>query len=178
MTQDFDQPELTYGSYGYLPNDRRHNFKIYGSYKVSDWLTLGANGNISSPRHFGCFGVLPADLTELSATINEDYGAASRYCPLADGAISEANAIVEVPRGTGFHTDWVKTLDLTAGFTLPTDAFNAVLRLDVFNVFNSKGVIDANEFGTNDDGSVRTDYQAATTYQSPRSARVQLQLRF
>ncbi len=178
LTQDFDQPELTYGSYGYLPNDRRHNFKIYGSYKVSDWLTLGANGNISSPRHFGCFGVLPADLTELSATINEDYGAASRYCPLADGAISEANAIVEVPRGTGFHTDWVKTLDLTASFTLPTDAFNAVLRLDVFNVFNSKGVIDANEFGTNDDGSVRTDYQAATTYQSPRSARVQLQLRF
>lgn len=178
LTQDFDQPELTYGAYGYLPNDRRHNFKIYGSYQLTDWLDLGANFQASSPRRFGCFGWLPAGLTELSDTINALYGAASRYCPYADGQVSAANPIVQVRRGTGPKSDWIKSLDLSAAITLPTDAFQGVLRFDVFNVFNSKGVTDLQEFGTQDDGSVRKDYGYATGYQAPRYGRVQLQLRF
>ena len=43
LTTSFDQPGLTVGSYGYLPTDIRHNFKAFGSYKVSDWFTFGAN---------------------------------------------------------------------------------------------------------------------------------------
>ena len=179
LTQDFDQPELTFGSYGYLPNDRRHNFKLYGSYQVLDFLSIGGNVDVQSPRRFGCFGLLPADLTNFATTINDAYGAASRYCPLANGQIADSNPIVQVRRGTGFKTDWSKTLDLTAALTLPsTVGFTGVLRFDVFNVFNSKSVLRANEFGTNDDGSARTDYNAPTTYQAPRSARVQFQLRF
>lgn len=178
LTQDFDQPELTYGAYGYLPNDRRHNFKVYGSYQLLDWLEVGANLSVQSPRHFGCFGVLPDNLTGFSSTINALYGASARYCPYSNGQVAESNPIVQVRRGTGFDTDWDTSLDLTAAITLPTDAFQGVLRFDVFNVLNSKAVVDANEFGTNDDGSVRTDYRAPLSYQAPRSARVQLQLRF
>ncbi|WP_374944745.1 carboxypeptidase regulatory-like domain-containing protein [Sphingomonas sp.] len=179
LTQDFDQPELTLGSYGYLPNDRRHNFKLYGSYQVFDWLNFGANVDVQSPRSFGCFGWLPRNFSPLGNTINAAYGAASRYCPLANGEIAAANPIVQVRRGTGFKTDWSKTIDLTAAITLPTSVgFTGLVRFDVFNVFNSKSVSDANEFGTNDDGSVRSDYRAPTGYQAPRSARVQFQLRF
>lgn len=56
LTTSFDQPGLTVGSYGYLPTDIRHNFKAFGSYKVSDWFTFGANFFASSPRHFACLG--------------------------------------------------------------------------------------------------------------------------
>jgi len=179
LTQDFDQPELTIGSYGYLPNDRRHNFKLYGSYQMFPWLNLGANVDVQSPRRFGCFGLLPRNFSPLGNTINAAYGAASRFCPYADGEVAATNPIVEVRRGTGFKTDWNKTVDLTAAITLPDDlGFNGLVRFDVFNVFNSKSVLDANEFGTNDDGSVRTDYRTPTGYQTPRSARVQFQLRF
>ncbi len=34
ITQDFDFGSMTDGAYGYLPNDRRHQFKLYGSIKL------------------------------------------------------------------------------------------------------------------------------------------------
>ena len=33
ITQDFDIPQLMDGAYGYLPNDRRHKMKMWGSYQ-------------------------------------------------------------------------------------------------------------------------------------------------
>lgn len=180
LTQDFDQPQLTYGAYGYLPNDHRHNIKLYGSYQLFDWLQLGANLDVQSPRRYGCFGLLPAGpgTDPFNAIINSAYGAASRYCPYKDGEVSDSNPIVQVRRGTGPKSDWYTSLDLTAAFKLPTDAFEGVLRFDVFNVFNSQGVTDLYEFGTNDVGTPNPNYGKPIGYQSPRYARVQLQLRF
>lgn len=187
LTQDFDQPQLVYGAYGYLPNDRRHNFKVYGSYKLTDFLEIGANLSVTSPREFGCFGVLPdfsnpqqnAQRPSFEEIINRAYGAASRYCRYSDGKIDPNSPIVQVRRGTGPKSDWLTELDLTAAVTLPTDVFQGVLRFDVFNVFNSTSVTDLNEFGANNDGTVRVDdFAAPLSYQQPRYARVQLQLRF
>ena len=55
-TQDFDYPELTIGSLGYLPNDRRHAFKMFGNYQFTDEWPLGANMLIQSGRPKNCFG--------------------------------------------------------------------------------------------------------------------------
>jgi hypothetical protein len=43
LTTDFDFPELMDGANGYLPNDRRHKLKVWGSYEATDRLTFGAN---------------------------------------------------------------------------------------------------------------------------------------
>jgi hypothetical protein len=57
-TQDFDYPELTIGSLGYLPNDRRHAFKVFGNYQLTDEWSVGANLLIQSGRPENCFGFL------------------------------------------------------------------------------------------------------------------------
>ncbi len=215
-TQDFDQPGLVPGAYGYLPGDHRHNFKLYGSYQMFDWLQLGGSFQALAPRHFGCIGTVPRSP---GATASPDfvhvpgedpfafaYGAAGNYCRFAGGQVSQENPVVLVPRGTAFKSDWLTSLDLTAAFKLPTDAFEGVIRFDVFNAFNSKAKIDFDEFGSLDalttvrgpspgidpetgnpiPGPVLSYEQNATpdtyrnvlSFQQPRYVRVQLQMRF
>lgn len=177
LTQDFDQPGFTYGAYGYLPNDRRHNIKVYGSYKVADWLTLGANGQLLSPRSYGCLGVIPAAIDPYASL----YGVAGNYCRFANGAVADTNPIVLVPRGSARKSDWLKQVDFTAEIQLPTDAFESAVRLDVFNVFNWKSVTDIQEAGGQDnfpDYSADPNYGKPIGYQDPRYVRVQFRVRF
>lgn len=161
-TQDFDQPGLTLGSYGFLPGHRRHSFKLFGSYQVGEFLTLGANGLLQSPKKFGCLGVVPTSVDPFAA----QYGAAGNFC---QG--------VQTERGKSFESDWRKELNLTVGFRIPAD-FDASIRLDVFNVFNTKSALDFDEFGDLDSGDVNPNYRAPLVYQTPRSARIQLRVGF
>ena len=57
-TQDFDYPELTIGSEGFLPNDRRHSFKVFGNYEINDEWSVGANLLVQSGRPINCIGFL------------------------------------------------------------------------------------------------------------------------
>ncbi|MEG8053515.1 TonB-dependent receptor [Sphingomonas aerolata] len=161
-TQDFDQPGFTLGSYGYLPGHRRHSFKLYGSYQIGEFLTLGANGFLQSPKKFGCIGVVPTEIDPFAA----QYGAAGNFC---QGVATQ--------RGKSFESDWRKELNLTVQFRVPGD-FNANVRFDVFNVFNTKSKLDFDEFGDLDSGGVNPNYRAPLVYQQPRSARIQLQIGF
>ncbi|MES3090950.1 carboxypeptidase regulatory-like domain-containing protein [Sphingomonas aerolata] len=161
-TQDFDQPGFTLGSYGYLPGHRRHSFKLYGSYQIGEFLTLGANGFLQSPKKFGCIGVVPTEVDPFAA----QYGAAGNFC---QGVATQ--------RGKSFESDWRKELNLTVQFRVPGD-FNANVRFDVFNVFNTKSKLDFDEFGDLDSGGVNPNYRAPLVYQQPRSARIQLQIGF
>ncbi|WP_198353759.1 TonB-dependent receptor [Sphingomonas sp. MA1305] len=176
LTQDFDQPGFTYGAYGYLPNHHRHNIKLYGSYAISDFFSVGANLQVVSPRKFGCIGVVPTSIDPYAAA----YGVAGNYCRYANGSVSNANPIVLVQRGSAFQSDWQTSLDLTAQLVLPTDAINGSLRFEVFNVLNSKAVLKRNEFGGVDDStlSAANNYKLPTQYQAPRYGRVTLALRF
>jgi hypothetical protein len=180
ITQDFDQPGFIPGAYGYLPNDRRHRFKVYGAYTLWDALTIGANYTLESPRSLSCFGFNPID------TFANAYGAASHYC---GGELS--------PRGTAQRSDWISTLDMKFAYKLHFSFGEATLRADVFNVFNSQAVNNRYEFGDTDvvypdtcggKGEPRCtapdiigyvkdpNYGLATGYQAPRSVRLGLDI--
>jgi hypothetical protein len=171
LTQDFDQPGLAQGANGILANERKHTFKLFGSYKPMDWLTLGTNITVQSPRNFSCIGVHPTD--EFAAA----YGAASFFCanPRGNGGSEES---VQVNRGTAFKGKWFKNVDLGAQFQLPGALDRSSFRVDVFNVLNSGAALDFVEFGENDDGSLRDDYRLVSGYQAPRSVRFTWALRF
>ena len=156
ITQDFDQPGFTLGAYGFLPGHRRHQFKLYGSYKLTDFLVLGANLYIASPKKFGCIGVVP-DTVDPFANL---YGVAGNFC---QGVL--------VPRASALESDWRKEVNLSALIKVPTDAFNANLRVDVFNVFNTKSALELREFGDLASGAVDPNYGKPVTYQTPRSVR-------
>ena len=202
LTTAFDFPALTTGTYGYLPNDRRHTLKVYGSYKVASWLTVGANGTVQSPRHFGCFGTAPAsadfNATQASGIAGPLYGpGAAAYCNVANGQVVtnpvgftlindpfnrvggvRPSTLQVVRRGTAFKSDWLYLLNLDATVNVPTDAFNGYLRFSVFNVLNHKSELDYNEIGTVTGGGPNATYGLPQTYQAPRFVRVQFGVNF
>jgi hypothetical protein len=161
----FDFKGLSDYQYGLLPNHRAHQFKLFGTYAVTDNLMFGANYSLLSPRHQGCLGVHPTDLAA------QDYGASSRYC---QG--------VGVPRGVGLKTDWINTLDLSVRYTVPDKIIpaggNLVLRADVFNLFNADSVNSFEETGDTDNGAVNPDYGSPIAYQAPRYVRFGFDLAF
>ncbi|WP_240609482.1 TonB-dependent receptor [Phenylobacterium deserti] len=162
---------LTDNQFGLLPNHRAHQFKLFGSYAITDQLLVGANARVMSPKHFGCLGVHPTD------SAAADYGHYSRYCGnyLPSGAKA-------VWRGSAFETDWVSNVDLSVRYTLNQDwmplGSELVLRADLFNVFNSQGVTEAWEFGETDSGAQDPNYGSPIFYQNPRYLRVGFDLTF
>ena len=162
ITQDFDQPGFTEYAYGYLPNDRRHRFKLWGSYTFDDKLTIGSNISVDSPRSLSCFGFHPTDV------FAQVYGAASHYC-----------GGEPAPRGEGEKSDWVANVDLKAAYkvTIPTGQA-LTFRADVFNVFNSSAVQERYELGDLDLNTPDPNYGQPRVYQSPRSVRLGLDIEF
>ncbi|HEV2594866.1 MAG TPA: TonB-dependent receptor [Sphingomicrobium sp.] len=178
-TQDFDYLGLTDYSYGYLPNDHRWQFKVFGAYHFNKMFSIGANVFVQSPMHGSCEGIHPTD------PYAAGYGASSFYCGTGLTTISGTPTYtnqVPSPRGTGWTSDWMKQIDLSARVNIPlgpTDARKLVLRADVFNVFNSHAVIQKyaqQEQSSNGNGTYVADplYLSPLYYQSPRLVRLGL----
>jgi hypothetical protein len=152
ITQDFDQPGLTDGSYGLLPNHREHLFKGSFSKVLRDDLLLGINSTITSPRVYGCIGVHPTD--DFAAA----YAASSWYCQ------DELT-----PRGSVSQSNWVINMDLLLSWNV-SDNLN--VRMDVFNLFNFDSVDDIREYGDQGTGAIDPNYLKPTSYQTPRKVRL------
>ncbi|WP_153002869.1 TonB-dependent receptor [Sphingomonas sanguinis] len=201
LTTAFDLPVLVNGTYGYLPNDRRHNFKAWGSYKATDWLILSFNGSVSAPRNFGCYGRPPAsadyDATAPGGIAGLYYRTSAAYCNVVNGSVvrnpagftvindpfnrvggARPSTLQVVNRGSQLKSDWTALLNLDATVALPTDAFNGFVRLSVFNVFNSKPVLRVQETGTTSAGAPQPVYSLPTSYNAGRSARIQFGVNF
>lgn len=158
VTQDFDYPELQDGAYGYLPNDRRHSFKLFGSYDLTEEWSVGGNLLIQSGRPINCFGLHPVDAR---------YGNSYFYC---DGE--------RVNRGTAGRTPWSNSLDLNVVYR-PSWAEGLQFKVDVFNVMNSDQVTSVYEFGEDTGGNLQPAvYKIPTGWQDPRSVRFMVQYDF
>jgi hypothetical protein len=163
ITQDFDQPGFLEGAYGYLPNDRRHRFNLWGSYAVTDAFLLGTTVRVQSPRHLSCFGYYPDPKAFENA-----YGAASHYCGLQLS-----------PRGTAQRSGWETQVDLAARYNLEIMPNQIVtFRVDVFNVFNSQAVTKRNEIGEIGYNTPNPNYHLPTAYQTPRYVRFGMDFSF
>ncbi len=182
LTTDFDQPGLTNGTYGYSPNDRRHVFKLWGSYAPLEHLTIGFSTSATSPRHYGCIGQVPASVDPYARA----YGAAGLYCRvLANGQIATdpttpvADAPVKlIPRGSVFTSDWVFGNDLSLAWETEIGKSKVNLNFTVFNVLNLHAKTDFNEYGTDGNGVASPYYRQVTGYQTARSARLQARFSF
>ena len=158
-TQDFDYPELTEGSYGYLPNDRRHSFKLFGSYDLTETVSIGGNFSAQSGRPINCFGFHP---------VNSPYANGYFYC---DGE--------QVSRGTAGRTPWTQKLDMNVSWKPSFASDKLTFKVDVFNVFNSRKPITVNEFGEDGGGNLQPNvYKSANGWQTPRAVRFMVQYDF
>jgi hypothetical protein len=191
LTQDFDQPGFLDGAYGDLANGREHAFKFYGHVQPVEWLDIGVNALVESPRKFSCIGNYYD-----SGNFAASYGAASYYCqqpgvggtpiqqvdflgnPVVDGAGNPVFSYL-VPRGTAFQSDWSKRIDLGVKFDLePFGIGSSYFKIDVFNVFNWDAETDFYEFGDITFAGPHADYGKVRGFQAPRSVRLTLALRY
>lgn len=173
LTRDFDQPDLMEGAFGKLPNHRAHQFKVWGSYQVTDKLLFGFNASLASPRKFGCIGNSRGGFD--GTNFGYYYGAWSQYCL---GRLQ--------PRGKGLdgvalESDWIKNLDVSVRYDIDLPASGkATLRADIFNIFNFKGVNDVDQIGElyNNSDALRPEYGMPLSYQRPRYVRLGIDIVF
>ncbi|HVK50691.1 MAG TPA: TonB-dependent receptor [Pseudoxanthomonas sp.] len=171
-TQDFDYPELGLGSFGYLPNDRRHTFKLFGNWDITDEWSVGGNLLIQAGRPENCFGVYGNDPV--------NYRVAYFSCDSGEPTSGRNNGTTIVPRGTVGTTPWTTTFDLNVAYR-PSFAEGLTFKVDVFNLFNADKPTAVDEEGEDDLGSpagAANTYLTPVSWQAPRSVRLMVQYDF
>jgi len=199
ITQDFDHYANTVGSYGDLPNGRKHTFKAFGTWSPTERLLIGSNVTVQSGRPYGCIGYLPQSIDPLAP----DSGTPSAwYCPngTAKGTAGSLNPqlvalgitnnqsynSVLTPRGSVGHTDWTYQMDLSLAYKIMESETrgNLTATLDVFNLFDGSAVtrvVEQGEVRTSSGGvkGVKAPfYGMPRTYQAPRTVRFGLKYAF
>lgn len=157
QTVSWDHKELMEGSYGYLPNDRRHQIKAYGFVEVTPELQVGANVLLASGRPRSCLGVYPNGNDDFETYIN--YGSYYHYC---GGKLS--------PRGSQGFLPWDKELDLNVIYK-PSIVKGLALRADIFNVFNTQVVQNVYERGETSGGAVNPAYTRPYSFTPERKVK-------
>ncbi len=150
ITQLFDTPDLTRNTNGNLPNDRRHQFKLFGAYSINPELTLGANVLLSSGRPINSIG------TYNDAIVGTAYGA----------------SYLLAPRGSIGTTDWVFKTDLSLVYRPKWGKDRLTMSLDIFNILNNRAVTEVVETSQNAAGGADLTYKLPSSWQTPRYTRL------
>jgi hypothetical protein len=149
ITTLFDSPMNTENTKGYLPNDRRHQIKIFGAYKLTPELDIGTNILLSSGRPMNRIGW--------------------RDDPVRG---SGSNDYLLAPRGSVGTTDWVFNTNLSLVYRPKWGEDRLSFQLDAFNVFNGKAVTEVVETAQNASGGVDPSYGTSSAWQRPRYFRL------
>ncbi|MGB0894924.1 MAG: TonB-dependent receptor, partial [Parashewanella sp.] len=139
-TQDFDHARFQDGSYGNLPNDRRHQFKFYGAYEINDEVTVSANVSINSGIPLSCNGFIPLEglkkdpsgggSTAYDYHNFERYSGSSFYCKDKDGN----NKLTK--RGSEGRANWLVNTSLSVIYQ-PEYVEGLSVQASIFNLFNT-----------------------------------------
>ena len=179
-TQDFDHANFMHGADGNLPTDRRHQFKVYGLYEITDELFVSANASLVSGIPLSCQGFVSLDgmeqgdgSTAYDAPNFKRYGASSFYCK------NEAGEQTLTSRGSEGRTDWLFNLDLGLSYS-PAFAEGLTLKASVFNVLNTQDATVLDQQKDQDQGSDATNpgYLKPTAYQTPRYVQLSAHYKF
>jgi hypothetical protein len=162
LTTDWDYPYLMDGSNGPLPNDRRHTFKVYGAYAITDNLSIGSNMIAQSGRPKSAFG----------DSLPEDYGSDYQY----GATYYPYNQYCQ--RGCMGREGWRFNVDLNMVYNVTfIDGVDATLRMDIFNIFNVNNVLKTEET-LSTGGNYNPAYGLPTTVETPRYVRLSASVKF
>ncbi len=155
LTQDFDFPGLMDNAYGFLPNDRRHNLKVFGAYAWDMGLQVGGYVWYQTGRPMNALSVHPTDPWA------QQYDVASFF--YADGT--------PAPRGSVGTTDDTYSLDAMVKYDFQMAGLDWNVRLDIFNVFDFDAVRYYSETAGTASGGADDSFQEPVYYQDPRRVR-------
>ncbi len=161
ITQTFDFAGLSDNSNGFLPNDRRHNVKVFGAYAWDFGLQVGSNFWYRTGRPINAFGIHPTDPWA------EQYGVFSFF-----------NQTVACPRGCMGTTPDTWALDLNVKYDFTLAGLNMNVRADVFNVLNNQETTQVQEGADQTTGAINPNFQEITDTQAARRVRFGVGLTF
>lgn len=175
LTQDFDYPELMDGAKGNLPNDRRHAFKLYGAYAITENLLIGLNARIESGRPINGFGIgHPNGVPGYGDT----YYVCKANCTEDDIAAGLTDWQFN-PRGSQGTTPWTTQFDLSASYRMQISQMDVEFKADIYNVLDSDTKIRVNEYAeTGSQGNPNPSYKFANAFQTPRTVQLSASIKF
>ena len=138
-TENFDDPWVNFGGDGYLPNDRRHQLKLRGTYALTPHWQLSGDMDLHSGGPITGFGVgNPYD-----ATNYHSYFICVQNC---DSPVSEDRVYERSPRGKYGRLPWTYTLNAGIAYILPFDhGGNLRVKLAVYNLLNQQRTVQVNQ---------------------------------
>lgn len=165
-TSDFDFAEIMYGADGYLFNDHRHSFKLYGGFKFTDEWSVGVNILAQSGAPKSCLG-------GGWGSFGTEYG----YTGVFHSCTPGADDIT--PVGTAGRTPWQFTVSPNITYT-PDWLEGLSAQISVINAFNNIKPLQTYETIYGRPGAApttRTYYNYGTPkyYNDPRYVRFQVQ---
>jgi outer membrane receptor protein involved in Fe transport len=162
VTQAFDWPYMMEHSSGDLPNDMRHNFKLYGAYMWDFGFQVGGNFSFYTGRPINSYGRHPSD----------------PWAPYGDSPAFYTGGEPR-PRGCCGRTDNVWGLDLMLKYDFRLAGMDCNLRLDAFNALNNQNVVRVEVVAENRRTGVPREYHGEPRYyQPPRTVRLGFGLSF
>jgi hypothetical protein len=184
ITQDFDFPALMDGAYGYQANDRRHVFKLFGTYDLTDDLSIGFNGVLSSGRPLSAFGQgYPSNDPHLYGSYGDTFYLFTGQCPETNGEAGcqqDEKIYNQVTRGTVGRTPWNFRVDLSANYKFNISKVDMVASVKVYNVLDIQEVVSQDEHyeAYRSEGIKNPYYGAAYDWQTPRYVEFSISARF
>ncbi|MDP5214710.1 TonB-dependent receptor [Pseudoalteromonas tunicata] len=183
ITQDFDHRLFQENTYGYTPNDRRHAFKAYGSYELTQEIIVSLSFNATSGQAKNCLGFVPYEQFEnFPSNSPEDitYDRLARYSASSFYCRNEAGERELTTKGQYGRTPWTFNTDLSFKYT-PTWADDKLsLRARLLNVFNAQKTVSVEpqgDFGR-DSTAKNPDFLVPLNFQTPRRLYLSLSYKF
>jgi len=165
-TQAYDFPEFSVNADGPLPNDRRHQVKLFGYYQVDPEWGVGGNMLIASGRPRNCIGNAPSTTGDYFGTPSQitnysGYGSAYFFC---NG--------VAAPRGSFGNLPTDFRVDMNFSYK-PASLKGFGFKLDVFNLLNRQTIETIEERMYNRNvTTIRNTYNSVQSYSAPRSVKL------
>lgn len=134
-TVSYDYAGLQDHAAGNLPSDRRHAFKLFGSYSVTDDFVLGLNTTISDGKPINKMGIHPLGVDSCAAGM--PWESCESNAQRGHGASFYDENGTPSPRGSAGTTDWVVKLDLSASYRHELFGNDLLLKATVYNLLNA-----------------------------------------
>lgn len=168
-TENFDAPWVNYNGYGYLSNDRRHQFKLRGAYAITDNWLVGATLDARSGGPITAFGVgNPYDSFAYHSyyvcveNCGSNFSAERVYAHSARGGYGRLPWSYEL----GASVTWLKSFNET----------NLKVKFAVYNLTNQQKKLSVNQDYEGAIGSPNDLFLYPESFQAPRYAQLVVSL--
>ena len=156
-TESWDFPEIMENTNGDLPNDQRHQLRIFGTYTPTDEWQLSTVTRVASGIPVSCLGLRPSSAGGDPFNYKNNY----YWC---NGEPAK--------RGTFGRTPWTYTLDVSAAWKPAFADHKLTLSADIFNLLGKQRATQLYETGETPVGLANPQYKRARSFQDPRYVRL------